>query len=94
MLLIQGEGIDDIWHDHVHSTDYTRKTVDVYFFVESSRFLNGFVRETLGRHARKVVPWDSILGIAEGLWEGPCWQKHTLLIINIPVGTGTSWRYL
>lgn len=78
MLLIQGEGISDIWHGHVHSTDYSRKTVDVYFFVESSRLQNVFVRETLGRHARNVVPWDSILGIAEGLWEGPSrWRKQT-----------------
>ena len=78
MLLIQGDGISDIWHGHVHSTDYSRKTVDVYFFVESSRLQNVFVRETLGRHARNVVPWDSILGIAEGLWEGPSrWRKQT-----------------
>lgn len=32
MLLIQGEGIKDIWYGHVHSTDYSRKTVDVFFF--------------------------------------------------------------
>ena len=30
MLLSQAEGINNIWHDHVHSTDYTKKTVDVY----------------------------------------------------------------
>lgn len=76
MLLIQGEGINDIWYGHVHSTDYTRKTVDVYFFVESSTLQNVFVRETQGRHARNVVPWDSILGIAEGQWEGASrWRK-------------------
>lgn len=78
MLLIQGEGISDIWYGHVHSTDYTRKTVDVYFFVESSRLRNVFVRETHGRHARNVVPWDSILGIAEGQWENQSrWRKQT-----------------
>ena len=32
MLLIQGEDINDIWYGHVHNTDYTRKTVNVFFF--------------------------------------------------------------
>ena len=43
MVLIQGEDISDIWYGHIHSTDYTRKIVDVYFFVESSRLENVFV---------------------------------------------------
>lgn len=78
MLLIQGEGIIDIWYGHVHSTDYTRKTVDVYFFVESSRLQNVFVRETQGWYARNVVPWDSVLGIVEGQWAGPSrWRKKS-----------------
>ena len=76
MLLIQGEGINDIWYGFVHSTDYSRKTVDMFFFVESNRSENGFVREARGRYARNVVPWESILGIAEGQWESSsCWRK-------------------
>lgn len=78
MLLIQGEGIKDIWYGHVHSTDYSRKTVDVFFFCGnlSNRSENVFVREAHGRYARNVVPWESILGIAEGQWESSsCWQK-------------------
>ena len=78
MLLIQGEGINDIWYGHVHNTDYTRKTVDVFFFVESTRSENVFVREAHGRYARNVVPWESILGVAEGQWETPsCWRRKT-----------------
>ena len=51
--------------------------VDVFFFVESSKSENVFVREAHGRYARNVVPWDSILGIAEGKWEGPSrWRKQ------------------
>ena len=76
MLLIQGEGINDIWYGYVHSTDYSRKTVDVFFFVESNRSENVFVREAPGRYARNVVPWESILGIAEGQWgSSSCWRK-------------------
>ena len=78
MLLIQGEGINDIWYGHVRNTDYTRKTVDVFFFVESNRSENVFVREVRGRYARNVVPWGSILGIAEGQWDSPShWRKQT-----------------
>ena len=69
MLLIQGEGMNDIWYGYVHSNDYSRKTVDVFFFVESNRSENVFVREARGRYTRNVVPWESILGIAEGQWE-------------------------
>ena len=76
MLLIQGEGINDIWYGHVHNTDYTRKTVNVFFFVESTRSENVFVREAHGRYARNAVPWESILGIAEGQWETPTrWRR-------------------
>lgn len=78
MLLIQGEGIKDIWYGHVHSTDYSRKTVDVFFFCGnlSNRSENVFVREAHGGYARNVVPWESILGIAEGQWESSsCWRK-------------------
>ena len=78
MLLIQGEGNNDIWFGHVHSTDYTRKTADVFFFVESNRSENIFVREAHGRYSRDVVPWESILGIAQGQWESPSrWRKQT-----------------
>ena len=76
MLLIQGEGINDIWYGHVDNTDYTRKTVNVFFFVESTRSENVLVREAHGRYARNVVPWESILGIAEGQWETPTrWRR-------------------
>lgn len=37
MLMIQGEGINDIWYANVHSTDYRMKTVDVFFSVKSNR---------------------------------------------------------
>lgn len=77
MLLIQGEGINDIWYGRVHSTDHERKTVDVFFFVES-RSENVFVREARGRYARNVVQWESVLGIAEGQWESSSrWRKKT-----------------
>lgn len=76
MLMIQGEGINDIWYGHVHSTDYRRKTVDVFFFVESNRSRNVFVREAHGRYARNVVPWESVIGIAEGQWESSShWRR-------------------
>lgn len=71
MLLIQGEGINDIWYGHVHNTDYTRKTINVFFFVESTRSENVFEREARGVYSRNVVPWESVLGIAEGQWETP-----------------------
>lgn len=78
MLLIQGEGISDIWYGYVHSTDYVRKIVHVFFFVESTRLENVFVREAQGRYARNVVPWEFILGIAEGQWETPSrWRRKT-----------------
>lgn len=76
MLLTQGEGINDIWYGHVDNTDYTRKTVNVFFFVESTRSENVFVREAHGGYARNVFPWESILGIAEGQWETPTrWRR-------------------
>ena len=80
MLLIQGEDVTDIWYGHVHKTDCLRKTVDVYFFVKgnNSRSENVFVRETHGRYVRNVVPWASIIGIAQGHWEGSAhWRKDT-----------------
>ncbi len=78
MLLIQGEAVNDIWYGNVHSVDHSRKTVDVFFFVESNRSENVFVREAHGRYARNVVPWQSIIGIAQGQWETPLrWRKQT-----------------
>ncbi|CAB3987948.1 Hypothetical predicted protein [Paramuricea clavata] len=78
MLLIQGEDVNDIWYGHVHKTDCLRKTVDVYFFVKRNNSENVFVRETHGRYARNVVPWASIIGIAQGQWEGTAqWRKNT-----------------
>ena len=77
MLLIQGEQINDIWCGHVHSVDYTQKTVDVFFFVKRNTSQNVFVREATGRYARNVVPWDSIIGVAEGHWLSPSqWHKQ------------------
>ena len=71
MLLIQGEGPTDVWYGHVQDVDYLNKTVDVYFFIESHRFPNFFVRESRGRGARNTVSWRSVIGIADGQWTGP-----------------------
>jgi hypothetical protein len=76
MLLIQGVEAGDIWYGHARNVNYTNKTVDVFFFVESTRMPNIYVRETTGKCARNVVPWDSLIGIAYGNWKSSTqWQK-------------------
>lgn len=76
MLLVQGEEVGDIWYGHARNVDYAHQTVDVYFYVESSRLPNIFVRESIGRAAKNTVPWDSLLGIADGHWISPSqWQR-------------------
>ena len=66
MLLIQGESPTDVWYGHVQDVDYLNKTVDVYFFIESHRCENVFVRESRGRGARNTVSWRSVIGLADG----------------------------
>ena len=68
MLLIQGELLHDIWFGHVQSVDHCQRAVDVFFFIENSRHKNVCVRETQGRHARNIVSWHSVIGIASGKW--------------------------
>jgi len=77
MLSIQGELIHEIWFGHVQSVDKCRRTVDVYFFVESNRHKNLFVRETQGRHGRNTVSWNTVIGIASGEWVSHTqWRKN------------------
>ena len=56
MLLVQGAEVGDIWYGHARKVDYAHRTVDVYFFVESPRLPNTFIRESTGQAARNVVP--------------------------------------
>lgn len=73
MLLIQGQLNHDIWYGHAQSVDFSRETVDVFFYVQSTCHSNPnvFVREVNGRRARNTVKFDSLLGIAEGNWSSP-----------------------
>lgn len=76
MVLIQGEGVDDIWHGQVHSINHQEKKVLVFFFVQSSRNAGEYVRETQGRRSLNTVHWDSVIGIAEGEWiSNMRWRK-------------------
>lgn len=76
MLLVQGIEVGDIWYGHVRNVDCAHKTVEIYFYIESSRMPNIFVRESIGRASRNTVPWDSLLGVADGQWKSPTqWQK-------------------
>lgn len=78
MLLIQGEGPTDVWYGHVQDVDYLNKTVDVYFFIESYRCQNVFVRESHGRGARNTVSWRSVIELADGQWSGPgMWTRDS-----------------
>ena len=77
MLSIQGELFHEIWFGHVQSVDHCQRTVDVFFFVESTRRKNLFVSETQGRHGRNTVSWDSVIGIASGEWISHTqWRKN------------------
>ena len=71
MLLVQGEGASDVWYGHVQDIDFRNKSVDVYFFIESHRCPNVFVRESRHRGARNTVSWRSVIGVADGHWSGP-----------------------
>ena len=71
MLLVQGEGPSDVWYGHVQDIDFRNKTVDVYFFIESRRCPNVFVRESRHRGVRNKVSWRSVIGVADGHWSGP-----------------------
>ncbi|EDO34461.1 predicted protein [Nematostella vectensis] len=76
MLLVQGAEVGDVWYGYARNVDYARRTVDVHFFVESPRMPNTFIRETIGHAAKNVVPWNSLLGIADGFWPSPShWRK-------------------
>ena len=74
--LRQGEGPSDVWYGHVQDIDFRNKSVDVYFFIESRRCPNVFVRESRSRGARNTVSWRSVIGVADGHWSGPgMWTK-------------------
>lgn len=76
MLLVQGAEVGDVWYGHARNVNSAGRTVDVYFYVESPRMPNIFVRESFGRIARNTVPWDSLLGIADGHWQSSSqWQR-------------------
>ena len=78
MLLIQGEGPTDVRYGHVQDVDYLNKKVDMYFFIESHRSENVFVRESRGRGARNTVSWRSVIGLANGQWSGPgMWTRDS-----------------
>ena len=68
MVLIQGEGIGDIWFGHVQVVNNIQQSVEVFFFVPSQINENIFVRETRGRGAKNTVSWHSIIRIAQGYW--------------------------
>ena len=77
MVLIQGEQLHDIWYGHIQRVDRINRTVDVFFYIESKRHNNVYVRKTVGRHARNTVPLDSVIGIANGQWINQSnWQKQ------------------
>lgn len=40
MVLIQGEGLHDVWHAKIHKINLEEKTLDVFFFVQSRKFEN------------------------------------------------------
>ena len=76
MLLVQGEGPSDVWYGNVQDIDFRNKSVDVYFFIESRRCPNVFVRDSRHRGARNTVSWRSVIGVADGHWSGPgMWTK-------------------
>ena len=64
MLLIQGESPTDVCH--AQDVDHLNKTVEVYFYIESNRCPNVFVRESCGRGAGNTVLWRSVIGLASG----------------------------
>ena len=68
MVHIQGEQVNDIWHGHIQNVDHHKKTIYVFFYVESNRLPDVYVRETQGRHGLNTVYWDSAVGIAKGQW--------------------------
>ena len=71
MLVVQDEGPSDVWYGHVQDIDFRDKTVDLYFFIESRRCQNVFVRESRHIGARNTVSWRSVIGVADGHWSGP-----------------------
>jgi len=76
MVLVQGAEVSDIWYGLVQNVDYTRRTVDIYFYIESPRMPNIFVRESFGRGSKNTVSWNALLAVADGQWLNPSkWQK-------------------
>lgn len=73
MFWVQGD-TNEHWLGFVESIDERSQTVKLYFFVQHVTHEPGaYIRESTGLRATNTVHWNSLVGIAQGHWEGEKW---------------------
>ena len=78
MLLVKGDN-DEIWRAEARSVDHVSQSIKGYFFAKHRNWdVNNLFQRESQRRAMDVIHFNSILGIAEGQWQGPYWKDNTI----------------
>ncbi len=70
MVHVCGDIAGSVWTAHIQSVDKAQKICQVYFYTETHPGSKAYSREHHGRGALDTVLWGSILGSANGRWNG------------------------
>jgi len=74
MVLVKGNG-DEVWRAEVKTVDQQTKSVKGYFYVKHLRWnTNSLWQRESSSMALDVIHFKSIVGLAEGVWQGMCWK--------------------
>ena len=76
MVFITSSSGQDPWIGCILDVHKKNKTCQVHFYVESTKHSGLWQREHIGHRARETVHWDSILGLAQGVWCGRQWRQQ------------------
>ena len=72
MLKVAGDD-NDIWFSHVILVDNASRTCRVKFYVSDIIDPQKYKPEAIGHRRYDVLHWASILGVANGYWNGGFW---------------------
>ena len=58
---------------NITSVQELHKTAKVFFYLDEGA--GRYVRESYGHGSLHTVAWNSIIGLADGHWEGNVWKQ-------------------
>lgn len=74
MALVKGDD-NEVWRAEITSVHQETKSVKGYFFIKHRNWnINGLWQRESSRRTLDVIHFRSIVGLAEGEWQGPYWK--------------------